>query len=145
MPSYRKGGSIVSTTEWSLITADMREALRARQAIRRFLAVQCDAASDLDATEVIVGELVANAIRHAPGPIGIHVSWQGDEAILVVSDRGPGIPALRAVPDPQGTSGRGLNLIHALARNVEIEALAGRGTRVVVHLPVHRAVGAHET
>jgi len=130
----------VATADWSLVTADAREATRARLAIRRFLALQADVTSDLDAAELIVGELVANVIRYAPGPVGIHVSWVGAEAVLVVADRGPGLPAVRAVPDPSASTGRGLMLIQALARAIEIDANPGRGTRVVVHLPVHRTM-----
>ena len=126
-------------TEWSLVTADAREATRARIAIRQFLALQADQdRSDLDAAELIVGELVANVIRHAPGAIGIYVSWKGHEAVLIVSDRGPGVPVVRCAPDGRATSGRGLFLIQALAREMKIDTVAGRGSRVVVHLPVHR-------
>ncbi len=129
----------MGTTEWSLVTEDAREATRARIAIRGFLALEADAArSDLDAAELIVGELVANVIRHAPGAISINVSWKGHEAILVVKDRGPGVPAVRRAPNENATSGRGLFLIQALARAVEIDAQPGRGSRVIVHLPVHR-------
>jgi signal transduction histidine kinase len=135
----------LSTTAWSLVTADARETVRSRQAIRRFLAIQADGRSDLDAAELIVGELVANVIRYAPGAVGIHVSWEGDEAVLVVADRGPGIPPLRVVPDTTACSGRGLWLIQALARGVEIDAVPGHGTRVVVHLPVHRTMPANGT
>jgi signal transduction histidine kinase len=130
----------VSPTEWSLVTADAHEKLRARLAIRRFLAADANERSDLDAAELIVGELIANAIRHAPGSVGIHVGWEGDEAVLVVSDRGPGIPPVRSVPDPLGCSGRGLFIIQALAREVEIDAVPGYGSRVVVHLPVYRTL-----
>jgi anti-sigma regulatory factor (Ser/Thr protein kinase) len=130
----------VDTTEWSLVTADAREATRARIAVRSFFAEQADAArSDLDAAELIVGELVANVIRHAPGAIGIHASWKDDEAVLIVTDRGPGVPAVRCVPDREAMSGRGLFLIQALARTVEIDAVPGHGSRVIVNLPVHRA------
>ena len=129
----------MGTTEWSLVTADAREATRARIAVRQFLALQADEEeSDLDAAELIVGELVANVIRHAPGAIGINVSWKGHEAILIVSDRGPGVPVVRCVPAGDATCGRGLFLIQALAREVKIDAVPGHGSRVVVHLPVHR-------
>ena len=117
--------------------------MRARIAIRTFLELQADDRSDLDAAEIIVGELIANVIRYAPGPVGIHASWEGEGAILIVADRGPGIPAVRAVPDADACSGRGLSLIHALARDVEIEAVPGHGTRVLVHLPVHRTLPAN--
>lgn len=130
----------MGTTEWSLVTADAREATRARIAVRAFLIERADAAkSDLDAAELIVGELVANVIRHAPGAIGIHVCWKDQEAVLVVTDRGPGVPAVRCVPDRGATSGRGLFLIQALARTVEIDAVPGHGSRIIVHLPVYRA------
>lgn len=130
----------MSTTAWSLVTADARETVHSRRAIRSFLALEADDRSDLDAAELIVGELIANVIRYAPGAVGVHVSWEGDEAILIVADRGPGIPPLRVVPDPIASSGRGLWLIHALARTVEIDAVPGHGTRVVVHLPVYRTI-----
>ncbi|MDP9107113.1 MAG: ATP-binding protein [Candidatus Eremiobacteraeota bacterium] len=129
----------MGTNEWSLVTSDAREATRARIAIRQFLALQADEErSDLDAAELIVGELVANVIRHAPGAIGISVTWKGHEAVLAVSDRGPGVPLVRCAPDGHATSGRGLFLIQALAREVKIEAVRGHGSRVIVHLPVHR-------
>jgi len=129
----------MGATEWSLVTADAREATQARIAIRQFLVLQADQPrSDLDAAELIIGELVANVIRHAPGAIGINVSWKGHEAVLVVSDRGPGVPAVRCVPDQEATSGRGLLLVQALTGGVEIDAVPGHGSRVVVHLPVYR-------
>ena len=134
----RRKPAALSTTAWSMVTADARETVDSRRAIRRFLAVQADDQSDLDAAELIVGELIANVVRYAPGAVGIHVSWEGEEAILIVADRGPGIPPLRVVPDLTACSGRGLWLIQALAHEVEIDAVPGHGTRVVVHLPVHR-------
>ena len=132
----------MGTTEWSLVTPDARRALEARHGIRRFLELQADEDSDLDAVELIVGELVSNVIRYAPGPLGIHVSWEGEGAVLIIADRGPGIPAVRIVPDPVATSGRGLYIIQALAKDMAIDAVTGHGTRIVVHLPVHRTVSS---
>jgi anti-sigma regulatory factor (Ser/Thr protein kinase) len=108
--------------------------------IRTFLAFQADEGSDLDAVETIVGELVANVIQHAPGAIGIHVSWDGARATMVIADRGPGIPSVRLVPDGLSTTGRGLLMIQALARHLEFESVPGYGARVTVELPVHRAL-----
>ena len=124
--------------EWSMVAPDAREALSARRAIRSFLAAQADEASDLDAVELIVGELVGNVVKHAPGAIGLHVSWCGAGATLIVADRGPGIPSLRCVPDAAATGGRGLFLVEALALRVRIENTPGAGARVVVDLPVRR-------
>jgi anti-sigma regulatory factor (Ser/Thr protein kinase) len=135
-----KAGSLMhSPQEWSLVTADAREAMRARHAIRAFLTREAAADSDLEAVEIIVGELVANVIHYAPGAVGIHVAWEDEGAVLIVADRGPGIPAVRRLPDPIAASGRGLYLIQALARQVEIDAVPGNGTRIKVRLPVRRA------
>lgn len=127
-----------AAAEWSMVAADAWEAVRARVAIRRFLALQADPESDLDAVEMIVGELVANVIRHAAGPIGIHVCWRGEGAFAIVADRGPGIPVVRPCPDGDATSGRGLFLVEALAHRVEFDTVPGAGSRVVVQLPVRR-------
>ncbi|HEY4440741.1 MAG TPA: ATP-binding protein [Candidatus Elarobacter sp.] len=125
-------------SEWSMVVPDAREALRARIAVRHFLAEQADASSDLDAVEIIVGELVANVIQYAPGAMGIHVAWDGTTASLVISDRGQGLPAVRPVPDAADTRGRGLFLVQALALAMQVDSTAGYGTRVLVELPVRR-------
>ncbi|HTJ26310.1 MAG TPA: ATP-binding protein [Candidatus Limnocylindria bacterium] len=125
-------------TDWSLVRSDAAEALHARDAIKSFLREQADPSSDLDAVEVIVGELVANVIRHAPGPIGIYVAWEDEGATLIVADRGRGIPTLRSVPTDTSERGRGLFLVEALSRGVSISATPGNGSRVIVDLPVQR-------
>ncbi|MBV8579620.1 MAG: ATP-binding protein [Candidatus Eremiobacteraeota bacterium] len=106
--------------------------------MRAFLARSADGDSDLDAAELIVGELVANVVRHAPGPIGIYCSWRGEHATLVIADRGPGIPRVRPVPAPESESGRGLLIVEALARACVVEHATPYGSRVVVELPVRR-------
>ncbi len=134
---------MTGAAEWSMVKADAREATRAREEIRRFLAAEADdAVSDLDAVEMIVGELVANVIRHAAGPIGIHVAWEGEAAVAIFADRGPGIPAVRCVPSVDATSGRGLMIVQALAKKVEIASSAANGSRVIVQLPVRRRQAA---
>ncbi|HYZ15804.1 MAG TPA: ATP-binding protein [Candidatus Acidoferrum sp.] len=125
-------------SDWSLVRADANDAIRAREGIRTFLSEQADPSSDLAAAELIVGELVANVIRHAPGPIGIYVAWEDDDAMLIVADRGCGIPALRSLPTESSEDGRGLLLVHALARKVAIDTVPGQGSRVIVQLPVQR-------
>lgn len=126
-------------TEWSLVRSDAVEALSARNAVTDFLRVEADASSsDLEAVAMIVGELVANVIRHAPGPIGIYVAWDDDGATLIVADRGRGIRPLRCVPSVTSERGRGLFLVEALSRSVSITTSPGNGSRVIVELPVRR-------
>jgi anti-sigma regulatory factor (Ser/Thr protein kinase) len=130
----------VEATVWSCVRSDAREALNARHEVRDFLSRDADAASDLDASELIVGELVSNVVRHAGGPIGVYCSWNGEGAVLVVADRGPGIPCVREVPDEVAERGRGLLLVLALARTMTVERATPYGSRVVVELPVKRRV-----
>jgi anti-sigma regulatory factor (Ser/Thr protein kinase) len=106
--------------------------------VREFLAESASPGSDLDGSELIVGELVSNVVRHASGPIGVYVSWNDGAAVLVVADRGPGIPTVRPVPDAAAEFGRGLLLVLALARDVTVERATPYGSRVVVTLPVER-------
>jgi anti-sigma regulatory factor (Ser/Thr protein kinase) len=128
----------VEATVWSCVRSDAREALDARREVREFLAESATPGSDLDASELIVGELVSNVVRHASGPIGVTCTWNGGEAVLVVADRGPGIPTVRPVPDAAAEFGRGLLLVLALARAVTVERATPYGSRVVVTLPVER-------
>jgi anti-sigma regulatory factor (Ser/Thr protein kinase) len=125
-------------TVWSCVRRDARDATTARREVREFLSRDADDDSDLDAAEMIVGELVSNVIRHAPGPIGVYCSWDESGAVLVVSDRGPGIPAMRPAPDGRHECGRGLLVVLALARTMSIERATPYGSRVVVQLPVNR-------
>jgi anti-sigma regulatory factor (Ser/Thr protein kinase) len=115
-----------------------------RRDVRGFLETQADAGrSDLDGAELVVGELIANAVRHGAPPYGICIDWHDDPPILCVVDRGPGIRPVYPAPDPQSERGRGLLLVRALAGEVVVDGPdADRGgTRVVVALPVHRREG----
>ena len=100
--------------------------------------------SDLDAAELVVGELIANAVRHGAPPFGICIDWHDDPPMLCVVDRGPGMPPVYPAPDPKSEGGRGLLLVRALAGDVVVDSANEEhdGTRVVVALPVHRRARA---
>ncbi|MEA2784301.1 MAG: hypothetical protein QOF71_405 [Candidatus Eremiobacteraeota bacterium] len=126
---------------WSYVGDCVEETNRVRPEIRRFLEKQADAGeSDLDAAELVVGELVANAVRHGAPPFGICIDWHDDPPMLCVVDRGRGMRPMYPAPDTFSERGRGLLLVRALAGEVVVDsASAGReGTRVVVALPVQR-------
>jgi anti-sigma regulatory factor (Ser/Thr protein kinase) len=93
--------------------------------------------SDLNACQVILSELIANAVRHAPGPLSLAISIQNDGVWLHLIDEGPGFELRSVLPDDVwAESGRGLFLISALARSVEVERLPGRGSYIRVCLPL---------
>jgi anti-sigma regulatory factor (Ser/Thr protein kinase) len=136
------------TRSWSFASDSVADACTVRIAIRRFLEASADpATSDLDAAELIVGELIANVVRHGGAPFGVCVDWSEDIPMLYVSDRGcPRKPLLYSAPDHAAERGRGLLLVRALAQGeVILDAPRGQrgGTRVAVALPVrHRGSGA---
>ncbi|WP_159457250.1 ATP-binding protein [Marinactinospora thermotolerans] len=80
------------------------------------------AGGDLDDAELMVGELVANAVRHGADPVGVVVWLAGAAcAVVEVRDAGRGMPELPSVKDPAeidplSEGGWGLALVTRLSR-----------------------------
>jgi anti-sigma regulatory factor (Ser/Thr protein kinase) len=133
-----------ATRNWSVVSDALRDLYSVRLAVRRFLEASADPArSDLDAAELIVGELIANVVRHGGPPFGVCVDWNDDVPMLYVSDRGRAHkPLIYPAPDQHAERGRGLLLVRALAPGEVVVTAppndARTGTRVAVALPVHR-------
>jgi two-component system OmpR family sensor kinase len=101
----------------------------------------------------LAGNLIENALIHTPPgtPVTVSVRRDGPNAVLEVSDRGPGVPpAMRervferfARGDgdaaPRGSSGLGLAIVRAVTDahegRVELGDAEGGGARFVVTLP----------
>jgi signal transduction histidine kinase len=116
-------------------------------------AARCTFTADRDALDRILGNIIDNALTHAPSPGGtvrVEVRQSGSGITLAVTDDGPGIPAA-ALPhvfdrfyraDPSRTSrGSGLglaivrDLADALGGTAFAENTAEQGARVGVILP----------
>lgn len=119
---------------WALHVDDVRAAVDARSRFVEFLqSAGCDA-DFIDKAELILGELLGNVVRHAPGPVEISVD-SGDEAmILHVIDSGPpiGEPRHRLPDDVLSERGRGLFIVEQLATAVHIERVLNRGNHLAV-------------
>ncbi|BDE07407.1 hypothetical protein WPS_26830 [Vulcanimicrobium alpinum] len=116
--------------EWRFVSDDARTAAM----VRRDVGVLTSAWTGRDdvrfPSELAFGELVANALRHAPGPV--RVVLEADVAgvvTLTVEDRGPGFVARGNVVDPFAENGRGLTLVGGLADGFEIGPAPHGGTR----------------
>jgi anti-sigma regulatory factor (Ser/Thr protein kinase) len=86
-----------------------------------------------------VTEACTNVVRHAypadvPGPVEISIVPTDDFVNVVVSDRGRGIGASSDTTGP----GLGLPLIAAIADEVELQPVAGGGSRVAMTFARHR-------
>jgi len=85
---------------------------RARTAIRDVLP-RWGLAGLVPTAELLVSELVCNALRHADGPVSLTLEWVSDVRCLV-SD-GSSAPPRPCDADLEDETGRGLALVEALA------------------------------
>jgi signal transduction histidine kinase len=100
--------------------------------------------------EQVVGNLVANTLRHAPGaPVEVRATRHGGVARIEVRDRGPGIASEQLDnlfqrfaphgPRPGGGLGIGLwivrEIVTALGGTVAVASGAGQGCAFTVALP----------
>lgn len=81
----------------------------------------------VDLAAVLMTELVANAIRHVPGPCAVELSRRGDALRMAVIDSGQGMPELRV---PSDLSGRGMHIIASLSTAWGVDRLDD-GSKVV--------------
>jgi PAS domain S-box-containing protein len=84
--------------------------------------------------DVVLGELLGNVCRHAPPIADVRLDLSGSEPVLCVLDRGPGCPAMPALPEDHQECGRGLYLTSQLACGLSIGARAGGGAEVCATL-----------
>jgi signal transduction histidine kinase len=101
-----------------------------------------------------VRNLLENARRYSHGPITVQVQRQGNDALLRVCDRGPGVPAaererifepfyrLPGASERVGGVGLGLALVRSIAERhhgkVSCEDHEGGGACFVLRLPCHQ-------
>ena len=123
------------------IEDEARRVLGCRRAFRARLVEVADHKCDLDASELIYGELVANAVRYAAGSVNVRLELSGGTPTLIVRDKGPGLHVVPWAPrrDPFAESGRGLAIVEMLAADVAVKHPPGGGTEVRAVLPPSRA------
>jgi anti-sigma regulatory factor (Ser/Thr protein kinase) len=79
---------------------------------RRFVRQTVDRQVHRDTIELLVSELVTNAVLYAPGRVELTIVQAGDRTRVEVRDASPQLPAMRT-PDLSG--GRGLHVVESLA------------------------------
>jgi PAS domain S-box-containing protein len=134
-PSRR--GTQREIQRWTLDVSDERAARAARHGFVEGLRARGASRESVYAAEVVFGELVGNAARYAPGPIGITVDWSGTAPVLHVVDEGPGFHHIPALPsDVYSESGRGLFLISELSQDFHVtkRPTGGSHARAVLSL-----------
>ena len=140
---------------------DAHRALAADKAVRLALGaltVERQVLADPDRVQLVVSNLVQNAIRHTPagGSVELRAAPQGDALRFEVSDTGPGIAAeflprlfdrfYRVPGAPSGGAGLGLyickEIVEAHGGRVGVESEPGRGSIFWFTLPLARTTNA---
>lgn len=123
------------------IEGDVERVLRGRRAFRERVGRLPAPPCDVDAAELIFGELVANALRYAKGEVEVWLELVDGERVLVVRDHGPGMPKPVRVQrrDPLAESGRGLAIVATLAPRFAIDRAWDGGTVARAVLPERAA------
>ena len=126
---------------WRADSLDPASASSLRREIAAHLERNSDGSSDLSGAAVIVGELLANAARYAPGPVCVALDWRASEPTFVIQDTGPGFEPPAELPPHLAEGGRGLYIVSWLANRLVAERAQGGGMRICVTLPVKREEG----
>jgi PAS domain S-box-containing protein len=126
---------------WRFHSSDAYAARISRKELMAFVGQFASDEEALFGAELILGEILANTVEHAPGLTEVHIDWTGEKPVVTVSDTGPGLSRLSAAlpQDHLSESGRGLFLISALADEVSVSKSPAFGTELRAVLPLRRA------
>lgn len=94
---------------------DLSALAMAREAVRAAANAQT---VDTSIAELVVSELVSNAVRHGLAPVRLRVESDApsEQLTITVIDAGRGRPVRRS-PEPMAAGGRGLLLVEAVSEN----------------------------
>jgi PAS domain S-box-containing protein len=141
--------SLIATTaqpSWRFQADDANSAGHARNAFVAHLRQRSLDPDVVEAAMLVFGELVANVVRHAPGPIEVELNVDDSDLLLYVRDRGPafspGKPSLPA--DVMSEGGRGLYLVRMHASQPTVTTRFGGGNEVCVRMNVPLPATARE-
>lgn len=164
-----EGGALRPEKEWYPLKELIREVLERLQPLLQGRSVRTHIPNDLPPVELdylqmdqVLTNLIENAVRYTPpeSPIDVSVHSEGEQVIISVADRGPGIPPgdlervfdkfYRVLPSRQGVryptgSGLGLavskGLVEAHGGRIWAENREGGGAVFSVALPAGKMKG----
>lgn len=110
------------------LPAEVASARAARRFVERFVTAH-HSRVDLDALDLLVSELVANAVVHAHSPVRLRLTDAPGALLVEVSDALPADGRLAVhVAAPTAADGRGLYLVEQLARRWGVQPTLGGKT-----------------
>ncbi|MFJ9729213.1 ATP-binding protein [Streptomyces sp. NPDC101209] len=96
----------------------------------------------LDA-ELVVSELITNALRHAPGPGAVSLQLTRTHLVITMCDTSPEPPRLQP-PDRCRVGGHGLHLIHKVSDKVVV-TVSDTGKKITAYLALAPQHHPHDT
>ena len=128
------------TKVWRFHSSDARTAHTSRHELMEFMRGFSSDEGALFTAELILGEILANSVAHAPGLIEVTIDWTGARPVVSVVDTGPGMRNQRVgLPeDVMAESGRGLFLVNALGEAGSLSLMQADGIAIRVVLPLTR-------
>jgi anti-sigma regulatory factor (Ser/Thr protein kinase) len=96
----------------------------------------------IDDVNLVVSELVTNAVRAGCSEVGLDLEVHRDRVRLTVADQAPGIPELQH-PAPSDEHGRGLQLVADLSASwgVSYPQMGGKQVWADLAVPVELTLG----
>ncbi|MEU0743355.1 ATP-binding protein [Streptomyces sp. NPDC006134] len=89
----------------------------------------------VEAAQLVVSELVTNAIKYGSGPVELSLAVADDCLSVTVRDGDTTLPTPRPT-DPSRVGQHGLEIVAALSRKIDI-AREPSGKRVTAHIALH--------
>jgi len=125
---------------WRFHSSDAYTAHASRHEIMAYLRRLAVDPEQVFTGELILGEILANTVEHAPGLVEVDVDWMGEKPIITIRDTGPGMRTMPATlpEDLLSEGGRGIYLITELSEGATIRPTPGYGTEVRAVLPISR-------
>lgn len=128
-PALTDIGGERGASRWAFKTGDSASATEARRECMARLRAAGLNREELHAAELVFGELVGNAYRHAQGTVEIILDVSGTVAVLHVLDNGRGFEFRPRLPlDPMAERGRGLFLVKAFADEFSMQRRRSGGS-----------------
>lgn len=130
--------STASRSFWQFKADDANDAHEARSTFVAHLRQLDLEPESVNAAALVFGELVANVVRHAPGPMEVEFKLEEKDLLLRVRDRGPNFMpgVVSSLPaDVMSEGGRGLFLVEKYASFQSVEKRTGGGNEVYVRVP----------
>jgi anti-sigma regulatory factor (Ser/Thr protein kinase)/predicted ArsR family transcriptional regulator len=124
--------------DWCM-TANHEAASELRRALSKYLARHAAPDADIEGAEIVISELLTNAVEHAGTMIWVGVDWGAKNPVLSVHDLGPDFVPPDDAPAADAPTGRGLMLATALSIDLDAAKKSAGGNCFRAVLDIERA------